>query len=456
MTERATQPARMAVRWERARMSIAPLVWDAALTVYTALGILYVLFHDERTGQPEGASLGVIVAALALALEAAAVASCTLDGAGPRITRLHLIRADGKPAALRDRLRLLAIGHVAGLVVLSVAGAASAVLIASTQVGQWFTALSPPLRAALGGGLAITAVLVYVFLSALLHPTGRPWHERCAGVWFDSRVGQSAEAGVLPWYRQSIWWIGIGVTALTYWVGWRISEIDVKELARGLSSVGPLASALVQPNLSPSILRDCAWAMVETVYLALMATTFAVPLAVILSFLAARNIMPRTIAGTTVYLAMRTVFTVVRSIEPIVWAIIFVVWVGLSPFAGMLALMVHSVAALGKLYSEQVENIDPGPVEAIRATGASGLQTIVYAVWPQVVPPFVAFTLYRWDINVRMATIVGMVGGGGIGALLIQYQGMARWNEVALIAWLITMVVWLMDISSARIRERIV
>jgi phosphonate transport system permease protein len=267
-------------------------------------------------------------------------------------------------------------------------------------------------------------------------------------------VGRAAEARVLPWYRQSVWWIGIGAIALTYWVGWRISEIDVKELGNGLSSVRPLALALVQPDFS--ILRNCAWAMVETVYLALMATTFAVPLAVVLSFLGARNIMPRTVVGTGVYLIMRTIFTVVRSIEPIVWAIIFVVWVGLSPFAGMLALMVHSVAALGKLYSEQVENIDTGPVEAIRATGASAIHTVVYAVWPQVVPPFVAFTLYRWDINVRMATIVGMVGGGGIGALLIQYQGMARWNEVALIAWLITMVVWLMDISSARIRERIV
>ena len=177
-----------------------------------------------------------------------------------------------------------------------------------------------------------------------------------------------------------MWWIGIGAIALTYWVGWRISEIDVKELGNGLSSVRPLALALVQPDFS--ILRNCAWAMVETVYLALMATTFAVPLAVVLSFLGALNIMPRTVVGTGVYLIMRTIFTVVRSMEkPIVWAIIFVVSVGLSPLAGMLALMVRSVAAL-ELYSEQVENIDTG----VETSGDRQVHhTVVYAVWPQVV-----------------------------------------------------------------------
>ncbi len=448
------RPVRLGLRWERSRISIAPLVWDAALTIYIALGILYILYHNERTGRPEGASLSIVVAALLIALEAAVVSTCLLDGAGPRITKLALVRAEGGPATARDRLRRLLAGHLMGAGCLLLAMALGAGLVAYTSLGEWYRALTPALQATVIGAWCTTVVVLGVLASGVVHPTGRPWHDRWARTWFDSRVGRAAEARVLPWYRQSVWWIGIGAIALTYLVGWRISEIDVKELGNGLSSVRPLALALVQPDFS--ILRNCAWAMVETVYLALMATTFAVPLAVVLSFLGARNIMPRTVVGTGVYLIMRTIFTVVRSIEPIVWAIIFVVWVGLSPFAGMLALMVHSVAALGKLYSEQVENIDTGPVEAIRATGASAIHTVVYAVWPQVVPPFVAFTLYRWDINVRMATIVGMVGGGGIGALLIQYQGMARWNEVALIAWLITMVVWLMDISSARIRERIV
>jgi len=94
-------------------------------------------------------------------------------------------------------------------------------------------------------------------------------------------------------------------------------------------------------------------------------------------------------------------------------------------FAGIIALTVHSITALGKLYSEAIESIDPGQIEAVQATGATQLQTIMYAVVPQMIPPFVSFSIYRWDINVRMSTVIGLVGGGGIGFLLTQY---IRWT----------------------------
>ena len=100
--------------------------------------------------------------------------------------------------------------------------------------------------------------------------------------------------------------------------------------------------------------------------------------------------------------------------------VVFAIWVGIGPFAGVLALMLHSIAALGKLYSEQVENIDPGPIEAVQATGATRLQTIAYGVVPQIVPPYIAFTMYRWDINVRMSTIIGSRAAGY--RLLLQQQ----------------------------------
>jgi phosphonate ABC transporter permease subunit PhnE len=206
---------------------------------------------------------------------------------------------------------------------------------------------------------------------------------------------------------------------------------------------------------STKMLNMALEALAETIFLALLATVLAIPFAFILSFLAARNLMPKTILGNAVYLVIRTIATIFRSIEAIVWAIIFSVWVGIGPFAGMLALMIHSIAALTKLYSEQIENIDPGPVEAIRATGASTLQTWVYAVIPQIVSPYLAFTIYRWDINVRMATIVGFVGGGGIGLLLLQQQQLLRWHNVGLIIWLIAAVVWIMDMVSARVREKL-
>ena len=197
-------------------------------------------------------------------------------------------------------------------------------------------------------------------------------------------------------------------------------------------------------------------ALMETVYLALLATIFAVPFAFILSFFAAKNLMYSTILGRIVYYFIRTITTIVRSIEALVWAIIFCVWVGIGPFAGMLALWIHSIAALVKLYSEQIESIDPGPMEAIVATGASTLQVWRYAVTPQILSPYLAFTIYRWDMNVRMATVVGFVGGGGIGLALNQQQQMLAWRNVGLIIWLIALVVWVMDIFSGYLREKLV
>lgn len=159
-------------------------------------------------------------------------------------------------------------------------------------------------------------------------------------------------------------------------------------------------------------------------------------------------------AGLSVYYISRTVFNTMRSIEPLVMAIVFVIWVGLGPFAGSLALGLHTVAALSKLYSEQVESINQGPLEAVRATGATRLQTIVYGVVPQIVAPYISFTMYRWDINVRMSTIIGFVGGGGIGFLLQQNIGLLNYRAAAAQMLAIAIVVASMDYISSRLRER--
>ena len=227
-------------------------------------------------------------------------------------------------------------------------------------------------------------------------------------------------------------------------------KLDANELLEYKSSIFEYA----QKN--SNMLNIALAALAETIFLALLATIFAIPFAFVLSFLAARNLMPKTFLGNSVYLIVRTIATIFRSIEAIVWAIIFSVWVGIGPFAGMLALMIHSIAALTKLYSEQIENIDEGPVEAIKATGANTLQVWIFAVIPQIISPYLAFTIYRWDINVRMATIVGFVGGGGIGLLLLQQQQLLRWHNVGVIIWLIAAVVWIMDMTSAKVRAKLV
>ncbi len=220
------------------------------------------------------------------------------------------------------------------------------------------------------------------------------------------------------------------------------------------------AEVILQWEEGPMRLSDTAKQviakMVETIFLALMATTLGVILAVPVSFLAARNVMGNTRVGLIIYFFVRLFLNILRSVETLIWALIFIVWVGIGPFAGVLALTLHSVAALGKLYSEAVESIDPGPVEAVLATGANRVQTVVYAILPQVLPPFLAFTIYRWDINVRMSTVIGLVGGGGIGFLLIQWINLIQYRQAATAVWAIVIVVAAMDYFSAWIREKIV
>lgn len=160
--------------------------------------------------------------------------------------------------------------------------------------------------------------------------------------------------------------------------------------------------------------------------------------------------------GMAVYYIARTVFNALRSIEALIMVIVFVVWVGVGPFAGLLALSLHTVAALAKLYSEQVESILPGPIEAVAATGANRLQTIIYAVIPQIIPPYISFTMYRWDINVRMSTIIGFAGGGGIGFLLQQNINLLNYRAAAAQMLAIAIVVATMDYVSSTLRERYV
>lgn len=196
--------------------------------------------------------------------------------------------------------------------------------------------------------------------------------------------------------------------------------------------------------------------MIETIFLGMMATVYGIILAVPVSFLAARNMMSDSRLTVAIYYATRTVLNIVRAIEPLIWALIAVVWVGLGPFAGIIALTVHSIAALGKLYSESIESIDSGPVEAIQATGATGLQVIMFGVVPQIIPPFVSFSIYRWDINVRMSTVIGLVGGGGIGFLLIQYIRLLDYRSAGIAVWFIAITVAILDFVSAEIRQRYV
>ncbi len=258
-----------------------------------------------------------------------------------------------------------------------------------------------------------------------------------------------------PFWRKPDMVLLVLITVMTLVASAVVAQFSFEELfsERGFAGAGKIFISILTPN--SSIFADAIKAAVETVYMAFLATFIAIPVAFVLSFFAARNLMKGNPATLFIYNLIRFLLNFSRSIEPLVWAIIFSVWVGIGPFAGMLALMLHSVVSLAKQYSEEIENADEGPIEAIKATGAAPLLVVWYGIVPQVIVPFLSFTIYRWDINVRMATVIGLVGGGGIGTMLIQYQQIAKWNEVGSIVFVIAAVVWLMDYASAKIREAI-
>jgi phosphonate transport system permease protein len=256
----------------------------------------------------------------------------------------------------------------------------------------------------------------------------------------------------IPFFK-SFWGIHLTFTfLLSLVVSLKMTEFSIAELTDpdGFAGAMRLYSGMTHANLA--LLPTAIVQVIETIYIAFLATVIAVPASFILSFLSARNIMTGPYSFV-VYVILRTFLNITRSVEPLIWALIFTVWVGVGPFAGMLALMIHSVASLAKQFSEIIEDVNDGPIEAIRATGAGRIQVVWFAIVPQVVMPFISFVIYRWDTNVRMATVIALVGGGGIGTLLIKYQGQAMWPEVGCIIFVIAAAVWLMDLASAYIRE---
>lgn len=191
--------------------------------------------------------------------------------------------------------------------------------------------------------------------------------------------------------------------------------------------------------------------MLTTIQIAVWGTALAIVLAIPLGILSSENIVP-----WWVYQPVRRVMDAFRAINEMVFAMLFVVAVGLGPFAGVLALFIHTTGVLAKLYSEAVEAIDPAPVEGIRATGASGLQEVIYGVIPQVMPLWISYSLYRFESNVRSATVVGMVGAGGIGVILWESIRGFMFAETCAIMLVIVVTVTVLDMLSQRIRKRFI
>ncbi len=190
---------------------------------------------------------------------------------------------------------------------------------------------------------------------------------------------------------------------------------------------------------------------VETVYIAVWGNVIANLIALPLAVMAARNLTRSPLLRNFA----KTVLILFRSISELIWAIFFVAAVGLGPFPGAVALGVNFAGILGRLYAEAMENIDPGPVEALQATGASRLQVIIFAIFPQVLPQFVTYILYWFEVGVRSATVLGMVGAGGIGFELVTTIRMFEFRETAVVLLIILGLVTIIDTASSLIRSRI-
>ena len=240
----------------------------------------------------------------------------------------------------------------------------------------------------------------------------------------------------------------LGAAALLAVIAWHI-EANPARLVRGAPWMWDFVRRMVPPDLR--VLPAALVGAVATIEIALLGTGLAAALAVPLGFLSARNVAPPTL-----YYGVRTALNFFRSIDTLVYALLFVAAVGLGPFPGMLAVVAYTTTSLSKLSSETIEGIEPGPVDAIRATGATRLQVLRFGILPQVLPLFLSYVLYRFESNVRAATVLGFVGAGGIGLYLQTYLRMIDYPAASTVLLVTVVMVMLVDFASARIRARLV
>jgi phosphonate transport system permease protein len=250
-------------------------------------------------------------------------------------------------------------------------------------------------------------------------------------------------AGNVGWWPRAA--LGAATVAVLWWAA-QGSQVSFGELAKGAPWIADLVGRMVPPNWA--FLDKLVVPAIETVQIAIWGTLFAIILAVPFCFLAARNLTP----NMAVFHFTRQVFNVTRGINEIILALIFVAAVGLGPFPGVLALAVHGAGMLGKFFSESIEEIDQGPIEALRSTGAGPIQIIVFGVLPQVITAWIAVVLYRFETNLRQATVLGMVGAGGIGFELVGSMKLFQYQDTATCILVIIAMVMAADYISTRLR----
>ena len=270
--------------------------------------------------------------------------------------------------------------------------------------------------------------------------------------------------------RREFWVVSAGFLALLVW-SYHGTEVDLGSLlgGEGRRQMAAYLGKLFPPDLSRAVLWGAARGAVETFAISFLGSLLAAGLALPLAVLTTRSLLYRGILydggrrqrparalRVGLYAGAKALLNLLRTIPEIVWALIFVFLVGLGPFPGLLALGFHTGGVLGKLFGEVLEDVDPRPLEALQATGASRLRILLYGVLPQAAPQCLSYALYRWEVNIRAAAVLGFVGAGGLGQQIHIAVSLFLENQLLTLLLAIYALVTLVDAASAYLRRRLV
>lgn len=249
--------------------------------------------------------------------------------------------------------------------------------------------------------------------------------------------------------RLAIRMVFVGGLAVILWLSAVRINLSLTNVILGVPNMADFFSRMVPPHVS--YLSFLIAPTIETVQIAVWGTVIAVVLSAPLALLAAHNTAPHP----AVYFVTRIFLNLLRSINELIYALLLVSAVGLGPFPGVLAIALHATGMLAKFVAEEIEHVDRGPVEALQAAGAGRMQTIFYGILPQVLPAVVGYILYRFDVSIRSATVLGLVGAGGLGFSLITTMKMFKYHDTASCILMIILLIWAADWISGHLQKKI-
>ncbi len=243
----------------------------------------------------------------------------------------------------------------------------------------------------------------------------------------------------------------LGVAAI---VAWSVEAIVIGDTDWSrISAAGVAKAAWRFIDFDATILPSLWDATLETVLMATLATLLGALMAIPVAWLGAGNISP---LGRATYLFGRVLMTLSRSVHEVVWGLVFVAAVGLGALAGVLAMAVRSIGFISKTVAEAIEDVNPGPVEAMRAVGANRFQVLMFGIVPQILPVVIGNVIFEWDVNIRRSTIMGLVGAGGLGLALHRQMASYNYGGIATVLFVILVLIVLGELFSAWARKRVI